>query len=204
MVYLSMRMLPLVASLFSLCAASSLSLPVDATEGLGFHLQDDAGNIVYVHHTELAAYGLTLGSNGTSDAGSVNNDARSLTERGNLPKGDSLNCDWKTSFEPNDLPLALVKFSDQLGRQGITVNQSGNAPYQWVALNYVYGSAVIYLCNYSGTNRNFQAAPLLSFLKQVYQNCQTYNVGGWYAEAFNNVAWGYTQSKGKSYCGGPI
>ncbi|KAJ2979711.1 hypothetical protein NQ176_g3088 [Zarea fungicola] len=203
MVRLSTLVLPLVASLSSFCAASSLSLPDNPPEGLGFHLKDEAGNIVYVHHTELAAYGLTLGSNTTSQAGSVDNGARGLTERGNLPKGDSLNCDWKTSFNLDDLRLALVRFSEQLGCNGNTVNLSGNAPYQWVALNYVYGSAVIYICNYGGQSRTFEAAPLLGFLEQVYQNCQTYNVGGWYSESFYDVAWGYTQSQGKGYCGPP-
>lgn len=189
-----MRFSSLLLSL-PLLAAAQVTLPSDAVEGLAIHLEDESGNITYVHENQFEDYGIKLALDETTGN---TTDISSLRRRG-LPKGDKITCEnWK-SFGIMDFRTNLVDFIDYIGC-GYTIITNPGSSYKYVALSSYRGSNVIYICNYSGQYRTFKGAQLLDFAEQVFNYCGQRASAGWYTDSYDNTAWGYTNSY-QGFCG---
>lgn len=180
---------------------ASFSLPDAALEGLAVHLEDDAGNVTYVHESDFEAYGVSISVLDTALANSTDPsnfaDFSALVER-SLAPGDNINCVPKVSFNIIDLHTAMVNLADQLSCTYI-INTNPGSRYKFVAATYYQGSAVVYICNYSNKYQELQGAQLVSFLEHVFNYCGQKSVAGWYYSKFQDMSWGYTGSS-HGYC----
>lgn len=174
---------------------ASLSLPDNALEGFSIHLEDEAGNVTYVHESDFEAHGIFTTVLDTNPANST--DPPSLIRRA-LPPGDYINCEEKKTFNVADLHTGMVNLADQLGCSYI-INTFKGARWKFVAANYYAGNSVIYICNYSNQDRTLQGAQLVDFLSEVFSFCGKKNIAGWYYDKFLNMSWGYTGST-HGYC----
>lgn len=189
-----------------LAAATSLTLPDEAQEGVGIQLWDDDGNQMYIHESEFAQYNITV-QPGTADppptavvtaTATATATATSPAKRG-LPNGDSITCLWNTPVPIGELHDDMVFFADYLGC-GITYGTNQFARYKYVALIRWEGSTVMYTCNYSGTSRVWGGPELVSYVEQVFNYCNRNSVAAWYFDNYRKVSWGYT-TRNNGYCG---
>lgn len=75
--------------LLPLLVAAQVFIPDGALEGVAVHLEDESGNITYVHQSEFENYGLSLVIDDTSN----NSTNSTLLMSRALPPGDSITCD---------------------------------------------------------------------------------------------------------------
>lgn len=178
-----------------LLVAAQVFIPDGALEGLAVHLEDESGNITYVHQSEFENYGLSLAIDDTSP-NSTN--ITSLMSR-SLPPGDSITCDDPRTFQIVDLHSNMIQLADYLAC-GYTIITNPSSNYKYVAMSNYKGSSVIYICNYSGSYRTMKGPQLFDFLEQVFNYCGQKSSAGWYHESFYNMAWGYTRNN-YGFCG---
>lgn len=129
---------------------ASVSLPDNALEGFSIYLEDEAGNLTYVHESDFKAHGVFTTFFDSNPKVATN--ASSPTRRG-LPSGDFINCEQKKTFNIMDLHTGMVNFADQLAC-GFTINTFKGSRWKFVAANYYQGNSVIYICNYSDKGPN--------------------------------------------------
>ncbi|KAJ2980842.1 hypothetical protein NQ176_g2392 [Zarea fungicola] len=194
-----MHVLPFLSLLPLL--VTSLSLPDAALEGLAVHLEDEAGNVTYVHESDFEAYSVSFSVHHTAPDNSTDTsnfaDFSALTGR-SLAPGDNINCVPKVTFNIIDLHTAMVNLADQLSCAYI-INTNPGSRFKFVAATYYSGSAVVYICNYANKYQQLQGAQLVSFLEQVFNYCGQKSVAGWYYNKFQDMSWGYTGSS-HGYC----
>lgn len=178
-----------------LLAYAEFSLPDNAIEGFAIHLEDEAGNVTYVHHSEFDNYGISIALGDTDGNGTET----TFETKRSLPQGDSITCERQKTFDISDLHHGTIKLMEYLDC-GFTIITSTTSKWKYVAASHYEGSSVIYICNYSGSYRTIKGAQLLDFEEQVFNYCGQQNVAGWYTEHFYDMAWGYTNSK-YGFCG---
>lgn len=179
-----------------LSVVAQITLPENALEGIAIHLQDDSGNITYVHQSNFAQYGISLVY---SDSGVNGTNSTSLEARGSLPNGDAIVCDSQRTLFIQHLHDNLIDMIDFLGC-GYTIVTDTNSKYKYVAVSATLGSSLIYICNYSAEYREFQGWQLWEFVLKVFDLCGSRAIAGWYSQGLYNVAYGYTSSS-YSFCG---
>lgn len=189
-----MHLLPLLSLLPLLVA--SVSLPDNALEGFSIHLEDESGNLTYVHESDFKAHGISIRALDTTPDSSSFTDLSRLARR--LPPGDNINCVPKVTLDIMDLHTAMVNMADQIGCTYL-INTNEGSRFKFVAATYYQGSTVVYICNYSNKYQELQGAQLISLLEEVFDFCDQKSVAGWYYDNYHRMSWGYTGSS-HGYC----
>ncbi|KAJ2965758.1 hypothetical protein NQ176_g10463 [Zarea fungicola] len=187
-----MRILSLLASL-PLLAIAQVILPDNAIQGMALHVQDETGNMTYIHESEFEKYNISLVTGGGDGTNSTN--STSLETRGS---GDYMVCDTPV-IDIEDLRTGLILLTDQLGCDTL-IQLQGGAPFKFVALTLYYGSTVVYICNYLEALLHFTGPTLFQHVTEAFSHCGQTNTAAWYHGANLDLSWGYTNAANE-FCG---
>ncbi|KAJ2982679.1 hypothetical protein NQ176_g1225 [Zarea fungicola] len=188
-----MRILSLL-SFLPLLATAQVTLPENALEGLALHLQDDAGNITYIHESEFQNHGISI----LDGVGMNSTNLTSLETRGG--PGDNIVCDTPI-IDIEDVRTILIVFADYLGC-GSIISVPFRPKFKNSIISYYQGSAVVYICNYASTTDSYTGPNLVSYLSQAFTHCGETNTAAWYYIGRLKESWGYTNAA-NWFCGPP-